>query len=260
MLGFGNREFEGLTIRPPMRRPTGYFQATRHPWPTLLLLLPLLVAYESGILWFGGAKPEMLRNGADAWLRMALDSVGLHQMLVAPALIALIFAGWSWLRRDDRPEGSLGVVSGMLLECFLFALVLWGLSHGFGPFLRYIGITLSTGPSADPLLRRVITFVGAGIYEEILFRLLLFSGLAWTFRKALLSKSSAVVLAAIISALLFAAAHHVGPFGEKMDSYVFLFRTAAGIFFALVYQLRGFGIAVGAHACYDVLVGLSPNS
>jgi membrane protease YdiL (CAAX protease family) len=223
-------------------------------------LLPLLVAYEAGVLWLGGAKPEMLRNGADAWLRMALQSVGLSQLLVAPALVAIIFAAWSWNRRDDRPENMLSVCSGMLLECFLFAVGLWALSHGFAPFLRSIGLTLSTGPSPDPTIKRVIAYVGAGIYEEILFRLIIFSGLAWLLRQSLMPKTIAVLSAAVVSALLFAAAHHVGPYGEEMDSYKFLFRMMAGIYFAFVYQFRGFGIAVGAHACYDVLVGLTPNS
>jgi membrane protease YdiL (CAAX protease family) len=223
------------------------------------MLLPLLVAYEVGVLWLGGQRPEMIRNGADTWLRTALQSFGLDQVVVAPALIAILFAVWSWWRRNDRPDGLLGICSGMALECFLFALALWGLSHGLGPFLQFVGLKLATGPNVDPLLGRVVTFVGAGIYEEILFRLLLFSGLAWLLELALLPKYLAVTMAAAISAALFAAAHHVGPHGEPMDSYVFLFRLMAGVYFAFVYQLRGFGIAAGGHACYDVLVGLVPG-
>jgi hypothetical protein len=242
-----------------MTASRGYFSATRHPWPVLLLLLPLLLAYEGGVLWLGGPRPEMLRNGADAWLRMALQAFGLHQVVVAPALIAVIFGAWSWLRRFDRPNGLLGVCSGMALECFIFALALWGLSHGFNPFLNSLGIKLAAGPTCDPILGRVVTFVGAGIYEEILFRLVLFAGLSWLLELALLPKYLSVTMAAAISAALFAAAHHVGPHGEPMDSYVFLFRFMAGVYFAFVFQLRGFGIAAGGHACYDVLVGLVPG-
>jgi hypothetical protein len=42
-----------------------------------------------------------------------------------------------------------------------------------------------------------------------------------------------------------------------MNTYVFLFRTMAGVYFALLFQFRGFAVAAGAHACYDVLVGLT---
>jgi membrane protease YdiL (CAAX protease family) len=236
-----------------------YFRATRHPWPILILMLPLLIAYEIGVLILGGSQSDALRNGADSWLRWALQSFGLNHLVVAPLTITVVFAVWSWLRRDDRPGNLLAVCSGMLLECFLFALVLWGLSHAFAPFLDVVGVPLSTAAEVNPMAARIITFVGAGIYEEILFRLMLFSGLAWLLQLSAMPKSGAIVAAAIVSALLFAAAHHVGPYGEKMDSYVFLFRMMAGIYFALLFQLRGFGIAAGAHACYDVLVGLVPN-
>src|SRR4051794_11213381 len=125
---------------------TDYLKSTRHPWPTLLLLLPLLAAYEGGILWLGGSNPQALRNGADAWLRWGLEAFGLDQMAIAPALVAAIFIVWCVLRRYDRPRGLFTVCSGMSLECFLFALGLWGLSHGFAPFLESIGVPLSNKP------------------------------------------------------------------------------------------------------------------
>ena len=236
---------------------TEYFRATKHPWPTLLLLLPLLVAYECGIVWLGGSNPDTLRNGADAWLRWGLEAFGLNQMIVAPALVAVLFIVWSWLRRFDRPQALFSICSGMLLECFLFALALWGLSHGFAPFLDTLGVPLSNKPAVEQTVSRVVTFVGAGIYEEILFRLVLFSGLALLLKAALVPKSATVPIAACLSALMFAAAHHIGPYGEKMNTYVFLFRTMAGVYFALLFQFRGFAVAAGAHACYDVLVGLT---
>ncbi len=236
----------------------GYLHATRHPWPTLVLLMPLLLAYELGVLWYGGPNPDLIRNGADAWLRMALQEYGLGQMIVAPALIALIFAVASWWRRKDRPDGVLGICCGMGLECFAFALLLWGLSHGIAPLLHRLGIVLNQSLPRDPVMARVVTFIGAGIYEEILFRFLLFSGLTLLLRLALTPRMQALLIAGVVSAFLFAIAHHVGPYGEPLNSYVFVFRFLAGLYFAAVYQLRGFAVAAGAHACYDVLVGSAP--
>ena len=46
-----------------------YLRATRHPWACLLFLVPLLFAYELGLLWLGGDNVAAMRNGADAWLR-----------------------------------------------------------------------------------------------------------------------------------------------------------------------------------------------
>lgn len=236
----------------------GYLRATKHPWPTLVMLLPLLLAYEVGVLWYGGPNPDLIRNGADAWLRMALQAYGLGQLIVAPALVALIFAIASWWRSKDRPDGVLGICCGMALECFGFAVLLWGLSHGLAPLMQRLGIALNQSPPVDPVMARLVTFIGAGIYEEILFRLVLFSGLTLLLRLALTPRFQALLIAAVVSAFLFAAAHHVGPYGEPMNSYVFLFRFLAGLYFAVVYHCRGFAVAAGAHACYDVLVGLAP--
>jgi membrane protease YdiL (CAAX protease family) len=238
-----------------MQKRSTYVLATRHPWSCFLFLLPLLAAYEGGVLLLGGGHTHTFRNGADTWLRWALEYFGLSQLYWAPLLIAGVFVIWSILRRKDRPADLLGVETGMVIESIAFALGLWGISQGLDPLLKRIGIVLQTAP-AQPTLGHVVTFVGAGIYEELLFRLLLYSGLLIVLRWLRVSLILAVIVAALASSALFSAAHHIGPYGESFDNYVFVFRMLAGLYFALLYQLRGFGIAVGAHACYDVVVGV----
>jgi membrane protease YdiL (CAAX protease family) len=233
-----------------------YFKATRHPWACLVFILPLLAAYEGGVLWLGSAQPETLRNGADTWMRWALEGVGLTQMYWAPALLAVFLAGWSWLRRGDRPKDGLSLWIGMTIESGAFALGLWGISKGLVPLLDRLGIKLAAGADVDPVFAQVVSFLGAGIYEEVLFRLLLFSGLVWAMCYVEVDRTLALTVAALASATLFSTAHHLGPNGEPFDGYIFLFRTLAGLYFTVIYQLRGFGIAVGAHAFYDVLVGV----
>ena len=102
----------------------------------------------------------------------------------------------------------------------------------------------------------MVTFIGAGIYEEVIFRLGVYAGLMAMMRISQVPMVAAVPVAAGLSGALFAAAHHIGPAGESVESFVFAFRTLAGVYFALVYQFRGFGVAVGAHAGYDMLVGV----
>ncbi len=233
-----------------------YLRATRHPWPCFLFLLPLLAAYELGVYQLGGGQPESLRNGADNWLRQGFAAIGLHQHFWAPALLLAVLALWNYARWADRPGDLLGVLSGMGIESVGFALGLWGISRGLGPLVDYFGLELSTGPAGNSAVGQLVTFLGAGIYEELLFRLLLFSGLLALLRRAGTSEAMAVALGALLSATVFSAAHHVGPYGEPFEGYNFLFRTIAGLYFAGLYQFRGFGIAVGAHACYDVVVGV----
>src|SRR5262249_15157247 len=107
----------------------GYLQATRHPWPSLVFLLPLLLVYECGVVWLSGSSCCVLRNGADDWLRLGLRSCGVHQMYLPPLILAGVFFVWSILRRRDQPPDTFGVTAGMVVESVLFALGLWAISH-----------------------------------------------------------------------------------------------------------------------------------
>lgn len=235
----------------------GYLRATRHPWPCLLFLLPLLIAYEAGVWWLGGAESEALRNGVDAWLRWLLLRFGLPAMYWPPVLIAVVFLIASWLRRHDRPDDVPGVTLGIAVESVVFALLLRTLACVQAPVLERLDVLMTTPSDPAAGVARTISFVGAGIYEELLFRLLLFSFLYWLISLTEAPRFLAVASAVLFSAALFSGAHHLGPYGEPFDVAVFIFRMLAGVYFALLYRFRGFGVAVGAHACYDVLVGLA---
>ncbi len=239
-----------------MGKGPGYLPATRHPWPCLLFVLPLVAAYESGVVILGGAHPEALRNGADNWLRSGLAALGVRYFWVPPAALLLVFFCWAWGRWGDRPRDLLNVMTGMAIESVTFALGLWALSRGLAPLLEHLGVELAVPADAEPALRQVVTYLGAGIYEEALFRLVLFSALSGLLRHLEVGGPLAILLAALASATLFSTAHHIGPYGQPYSNYLFLFRLAAGLYFALLYQLRGFGIAVGAHACYNVMISV----
>ena len=235
-----------------------YFAATRHPLPCLLFVLPLLVGYEACVLSLGGAHPELLRNGADNWLRFGLAALGVSLSWVPPALLVLLFGVWCYLRRDARPVDLLGTLSGMGIESVSFALGLWGLGWLITPLIHNAGIELAAEPAATPnVVLQIVPYVGAGIYEEALFRLVLFSSLAWVLKRLEMLPFLGIVLAALGSATLFSTAHHIGPQGQPYSAYLFVFRLVAGLYFAVLFQLRGFGIAVGAHACYNVMVSVS---
>jgi hypothetical protein len=248
--------------RPPPRSRADqdgkYFAATRHPLPCLVFLLPLLAVYEACVIWLGKSDPNALRNGADAWLHAGLRSFGLHEHYWAPVLLVALLGVWCWVRRSDRPNDLLGIGTGMAIESVFAALGLWLVSRALRPTLGGLGIALDcASPAVDMSTANLVSYLGAGIYEEVLFRLLLFSGLCWGLRLFGLPAPFVVLLAMAGAALAFAGAHHLGPYGEPFDNYVFLFRCVAGLYFTLVYLLRGFGIAVGAHACYDIFVGLA---
>jgi hypothetical protein len=102
---------------------------------------------------------------------------------------------------------------------------------------------------------RIMLSVGAGIYEELLFRVVLVAALAWVgsavfgWRRAV-----AGVWATLLGAMLFSAAHYIGAYGDRLTLYSFVFRMIAGVFFSALYLMRGFGVTAWTHALYDVLL------
>ena len=90
----------------------------------------------------------------------------------------------------------------------------------------------------------------------MLFRLLLLPALVWACERIGSSAAAAAFWALVGSSLLFSLAHYVGPLGDTFAIYSFTFRFLAGLFFAVLFMARGFGIAAVTHAIYDILVGL----
>jgi membrane protease YdiL (CAAX protease family) len=109
----------------------------------------------------------------------------------------------------------------------------------------------------------LLTGIGAGIYEELIFRLVLISLSMMFFETVLgIRRMRAVIISVIVSSVLFSLHHHFvflnGQFAkaEIFTMTRFAFRTIAGVFFAVIFAARGFGIAAGTHAFYDIIATL----
>jgi membrane protease YdiL (CAAX protease family) len=208
---------------------------------------PLLVAYETGVLTLG------VQNGADAWMRGLLNCLGFGQHFLLPILTVCILLAWHHLTRQSW-RVSPGVVSAMAVESIFLAVCLRLILQLQGSLLQSVGGAAPLEIAAK--FRDGVGFLGAGIYEELLFRLVLLSLAVCAFRRsgaaAWLSTSAAIVL----TSLIFAAAHYVGIYGDTLGWFSFLFRSLAGLFFSILFVYRGFGIAAGAHATYDIFVGV----
>lgn len=234
-----------------------YWTLTRRPLNSLVFLVPLLVLYEWGVRHSSAANAGALRNGADAWLRWGLGTLGLADAWLLPGLVAGGLLVWHVAGRY-RWVIAFNTYFGMLAESLLFALCLVLIGQAAHLGAEKFGSELATvGVVPRDAWNRSIGFIGAGIYEEVLFRLALLPLVIGVLRLIRLPASAAVIMAVFITSVLFSAAHFVGPGADSFERFSFFFRTIAGAFFAVLFLSRGFGITVGAHAGYDLLVGLA---
>ena len=233
-----------------------YWNEARSPLASLCFLLPWLVIYEWGVFAAGVSDPDLVRNGADFWLRSLLVQAGAGQLLL-PVLVLGILLFWHIAGRHPWSL-QFSTQAGMLAESLLLAASLAALGR-LHDFAFHWGSQFAERPllnSLSPTLIRAVSFVGAGVYEEVMFRLLLVPLAFVFFRLFEFPRGLAAVMAAVSTSFLFALAHHVGPQADAFHLFSFSFRAAAGLFFACVFLLRGFGITVGCHAAYDLLVGI----
>lgn len=236
---------------PLGQRAETYWVESCRPLASLVFIAPLLIVYETGVLLLG------VQNGADDFMRRVLNLMGFGQHFLLPILTVCILLGWHFLARQPwRLSG--GILSAMAVECLLLGVCLRAIV-----FAQHSIFSTIDGAATANILDKVkdtlglaVSFLGAGIYEELLFRLILLSAATWGLRRAGLGNRISTVLAVLFCSILFAAAHHVVLGVEPYHSQAFLFRTLAGIFFSIVYLYRGFGIAAGSHAAYDILAGL----
>ena len=238
--------------------PRSYWRQSRAHRYSLLFALPLLVAYEvmAGILGHGEA--QAIRNGADVLLKSVfLALLGAQGPLVFGAL--LIGVSLWLLVRDMRAHGSRlspRIFAGMMAESVVLAaafglVVSSATSQVLAPFAAMVQAPMERLDTATQLM----VSLGAGLYEELLFRVLLVGAMsALGIRLLGWRPVTAGVVAVGLGALIFSAFHYVGPFGDPLEAGSFTFRLVAGIFFSALFVTRGFGITAWTHALYDVFL------
>jgi hypothetical protein len=244
---------------------SSYWQTVRAPRYSLSFAFPLLVAYE--VLAFSLSYGEVagVRNGADVLLRSLFVMLGGRHGLAAFG--ALLVGGgaalvWRDLRRGGgiEPRWFAGMAAESVGYALVFGMVAGSLTSLLLPAIALIenGPRLAAGSLAEwSLPTQLMISLGAGIYEELLFRVILVSGAAWLALRVFgWSRTAANVFAVGAGALIFSAFHYVGPYGEPLELGSFTFRTVAGLLFSGLYVLRGFGITAWTHALYDVFLAV----
>lgn len=245
---------------------SAYWQASSAPRYSLLFALPLLVFYQTlAVLMAHGTRS--VRNGADVILQSLFVAVaGTWGPLLF--MICVIGAGLWLVARDMHAHGTrlrgrvfVGMLGESVVLALLFGLVVASVTSGVLGMLKPLALPGGAAGQLDWWTRLMVS-LGAGIYEELLFRVLLVGLLAAGWRALLGWRPvPAGAAATLLGAAIFSAFHYIGPYGDRLQLYSFLFRMIAGLFFSALYLARGFGITAWTHALYDVsLLLLGPGA
>lgn len=237
-----------------------YLRVSRSAYYAVVLALPLLVAYELLLMAGGSANGWQIRNAGDVWLRTLLASLDVRPSQATLVMILVLVLSIPVVRRRETPlRGSyvvlllgeafayslgLGLLINIILEAVLTAIPSVILSRALVP----MAMPMSAGTAQGLALS-----LGAGLFEEFIFRVLLLGALLAVVRMVL-AQHLATVVAIVLAALLFAAAHYLGPLGDRYTFVSFLFRFVAGLVFTGLYYARGFAVTAYAHALYDIRV------
>jgi len=232
---------------PFVRTLATYFHASELPLTALLFILPMLVLYELGTRYYASdwLRQAETRVLAFTLVRQFMELFGANGRYLPPLAVVGILLAWHIARRDSW-HLHVGTALAMIVESALLALPLLALSNLLHRYLPLYA-------SASVAKTGFVLALGAGIYEELVFRLM-----AFTFLNILLIDLlkiriwSAYLLIVLSSSLLFAAYHYWTPQPSPFHLADFLFRAAAGAYFGWLFIVRGFGVTAGSHVAYDV--------
>jgi hypothetical protein len=217
------------------------------PLTALALTLPIFVLYHLGVVLLP------VQNAADwvtVWLRELSDQ---NLALYAGITLALgaAFAGVLLV---------LGRGQALRSERFVYAAI-EGVIYAIAMRVAgaYVVGSLRLGPEDVPLgpFGGLVMALGAGFYEELAFRALLFGGGAFVLRRVVpgdVRPWLSVVAWAFATSVVFAGWHYVGALGEPFELRSFVFRGVCGLVLTVIYAFRGFAAAVWTHTLYDVWV------
>lgn len=239
--------------RPSIGKARNVKHDPRNLLTSLVLVFPLFLVYQVGVLF---TLP--LLNGADFLtiflfrnLHLSTGSYLAYTLAVATAFAIAVVV----LRHKQRFDPQL--IVRVFIESAIYALTM-------GSLILFVMTRLGISPRLDGgggfiaqqgLGTRIVMSLGAGVYEETVFRLGIMAGVAALLERLVgLRRWIAATLALLVSAVLFSAMHHIPPYGDPFHLGVFVFRVLAGICFGLLFWYRGFAIAVYTHALYDLYV------
>ena len=248
----------GRARRPKPRAEGGYWHEARRPLNVLAFLLPLIVAYELGLALLLRSETGVLTITAHQWILTFFNLFGVGTtgcLYLGGILIIVVLLLWHLLNRDPWKiePATLGLMVVESLFLTLPLLVLARIIDTADVGMMAAALEMQRQMAAQSTGAKLAISVGAGLYEELVFRMMLIAALHFflvDMMKA--SNNLGTGVAIVVAAAAFAWYHPLGG-GDEQALRTVVFYFAAGLYFGAVYALRGFGIVVAVHALYDVV-------
>lgn len=229
--------------------PRAYLNQSSSLLYSYLIVLPLFLLYE-GLIAISQPAEAQVRIAVDIWLKSLISMAGFDIISVTFGLVLAIGFVVLFLERKKLGSIKLSTFGWMHIESIAYAIIM-AISVSYVVASLF---SLQTGGSGLSPIDRFALSLGAGLYEELFFRVILVGLLFALFRRFFKHAWVAAALAAIIGALIFSWVHYIGDLGDTFTMQSFIFRALAGLVLNALYVWRGFGIAVCTHAWYDVFV------
>lgn len=209
----------------------GYFERAKQPLEILAVIAPLVVLYEVGLVYALRSSQGTFTNGAHEGLVRFFTNFGVDPArLNLPTLglpgVALIVVLLVWQLLSRKPWSlHLPTVCGMIVESALLALPLLVVAQlvtrAFVPALvaSPFPAQIDVGMGALSTFGKISMSVGAGLYEELIFRMVLLSLLHTALvDMARLPERWGIAIAVLVSALLFALYHPLRTSSGLIDA------------------------------------------
>lgn len=230
-----------------------YFSDTKNILYSFLFSLPVFLAYEILILISQPDPAHAVRVSVDVWFKTIFSLFGVNTVSIS--LLIVVIIGLIILYRERKKLSTLRFkfFPIMAVESLIYAIVVAIVSMALVTLLLNVSAVQPISQLSG--IQKFALSLGAGLYEELFFRVILVSVLIYVFNKVFNNvKWASISAAVVLSALMFSAIHYVGAMGDLFTFSSFLYRFIFGLILNGIYVTRGFGIAAWTHALYDLIV------
>jgi len=209
---------------------SNYWRFSRSAYYSVVAALPLFVVYEILVI-MTQSRYWGIRNAADMWIRTFLMAFDLRAQHLTFVMIGIAFALIPLAKsRSSGVKLKANYFLLMFAEAFAYSLVL---GVALQSILRLSG--LAAGGPGNGALQNFALSLGAGLFEEIIFRVLLLNLLFYLLSYVFKNKVTTAVIAVLAASFLFSLSHYVGSMADSWQLYSFMFRWIAGMLFTVLY-------------------------